>query len=149
MVHPILDEYYNENPYHSRSSKFVENKGLVTNEKATPPPVLTPTLIPSLSYRPSNLHDSLASTLTPSMHASISPILSPSSESILANIQNMARDPPKTTEQGNTKKKRRSLGGDFQAQQANPPPVAVQEPEVRAAAYGDPLKIAQYFPELN
>lgn len=148
MVHPILDEYYNENPYHSRSSKFVENKGLVTNEKATTPPVPTPTHIPSsLSFRPSNLHDSLASTLTPSMHASISPILSPYSESTLANIQNVARNPSKTTELGNTKKKRRSLSADFQAQ-ANSPPAA-PEPEVRAAAYGDPLKIAQYFPELN
>lgn len=35
MVHPIIDEYYNYNPSHSRSSKFVQDKGLVTNEKGT------------------------------------------------------------------------------------------------------------------
>ena len=34
MVHPIIDENYSYNPYHCRSSKFVQDKGLVTNEKA-------------------------------------------------------------------------------------------------------------------
>jgi glutamine amidotransferase len=47
MVHPIIDEYYSYNPYHSRSSKFAQDKGLVTNEKAprnTPPAAVTPGL---------------------------------------------------------------------------------------------------------
>src|SRR4051812_19921833 len=35
MVHPIIDEYYSYNPYHQRSSKFVQDKGLITNEKGT------------------------------------------------------------------------------------------------------------------
>ncbi|KAB8296707.1 hypothetical protein EYC80_002127 [Monilinia laxa] len=59
MVHPIIDEYYNHNPYHSRSSQFVTEKGLVTNEKSTP--ATTPAPNASLS-----LHQSLAKTLNPS-----------------------------------------------------------------------------------
>ncbi|KAH8125160.1 hypothetical protein ACSS6W_009245 [Trichoderma asperelloides] len=35
MVHPILDKYYEGDPYHVRSSAFVQAKGLITNEKAT------------------------------------------------------------------------------------------------------------------
>lgn len=42
MVHPIIDKYYNYNPAHSRSSKYVQNKGLVTNEKPTISPTCTP-----------------------------------------------------------------------------------------------------------
>lgn len=34
MVHPILDKYYEGDPYHTRSSAFVQEKGLSTNEKA-------------------------------------------------------------------------------------------------------------------
>lgn len=34
MVHPILDKYYERDPYHVRSSAFVQAKGLVSNEKA-------------------------------------------------------------------------------------------------------------------
>ncbi|KAG9250945.1 nucleophile aminohydrolase [Emericellopsis atlantica] len=34
MMHPILDKYYERDPYHVRSSAFVQAKGLVTNEKA-------------------------------------------------------------------------------------------------------------------
>jgi len=33
MIHPIIDKYYSHNPYHARSSKFVQDKGLITNEK--------------------------------------------------------------------------------------------------------------------
>ena len=27
MIHPIIDEFYSDNPSHSRSSKFAETKG--------------------------------------------------------------------------------------------------------------------------
>ncbi|OAA36261.1 glucosamine 6-phosphate synthetase [Metarhizium rileyi] len=33
MVHPILDKYYERDPYHVRSSAFVQTKGLISNEK--------------------------------------------------------------------------------------------------------------------
>jgi glutamine amidotransferase len=155
MVHPIIDEYYNYNPYHSRSSKFVQDKGLITNEKGTlsRSPAGTPGLPLNEHKRlgPSNLHDSIASTLTPSMH-SVSPLLSPTQEPDLrhlAAVQNLSFRDPKPQELGNTKKKRKSLIGPenlpIQHNSTSPP----EDPEIRAAAYGDPLKIAQYFPELN
>jgi len=177
MVHPIIDEYYSYNPYHSRSSKFVQDKGLVTNEKAArataaSTPALQnidfgkhmdlqiPTERPKKSRTPSSLHESIATTLTPSMHSStISPALTPSLESSsiqppldirhLSSLQNI-RDPAKPQEQGNTKKKRRSLSGMENAYAPNQQqPQIPDSPEVRPSAYGDPMKIAQYFPELN
>jgi glutamine amidotransferase len=161
MVHPIIDEYYNYNPYHSRSSKFVQDKGLVTNEKGTPSrsPAGTPNLAANENKRlgPSNLHDSIASTLTPSMHSSVSPVLIPTTEpdlrhlAAVQNTNNFMRE-HKPQELGNTKKKRKSIVGaeNFPIHTnvvASSSPV--EEPEIRAAAYGDPMKIAQYFPELN
>ncbi|KAK3901158.1 nucleophile aminohydrolase [Staphylotrichum tortipilum] len=35
MVHPIMDQYYDRNPHHRRSTAFVRTKGLSANEKAT------------------------------------------------------------------------------------------------------------------
>ena len=31
MIHPILDEFYNQSPSYSRSSHFAQNKGLVSS----------------------------------------------------------------------------------------------------------------------
>ena len=34
MIHPIIDEFYSENPSHSRSSQFAQTKGqTITNSK--------------------------------------------------------------------------------------------------------------------
>lgn len=33
MIQPIVDKYYERDPYHVRSSAFVQAKGLVSNEK--------------------------------------------------------------------------------------------------------------------
>ncbi|EHK99431.1 hypothetical protein M7I_4729 [Glarea lozoyensis 74030] len=87
MVHPIIDEYYNHNPYHRRSSKFVHDKGLITNEKGNPNNPVSPsgnpapltlslnksTIIPASK---SNPHNSAASTLLDP----ISPALTPARE---------------------------------------------------------------------
>lgn len=43
MVHPIIDNYYSYNPYHCRSSKFVQEKGLVADEKAARAMTMTAT----------------------------------------------------------------------------------------------------------
>lgn len=43
LVHPIMDQYYDRNPYHRRSTAYVKTKGLAANEKATAkltPPIL-------------------------------------------------------------------------------------------------------------
>lgn len=39
MVHPILDKYYKRDPHHVRSSAFVQEKGLVSNEKPSSGPI--------------------------------------------------------------------------------------------------------------
>jgi glutamine amidotransferase len=158
MVHPIIDEYYNYNPYHKRSSKLVQDKGLVTNEKGaaqTTPGVTNGK--PPKSKVSSSLHESLASSLVPSMRSasSASPMLSPTQENtplielrnVISNLTASARDPTRPPELRNTKKKRKSLSSH------TPPQIMQEDPEPDSpplrASYGDPLKIAQYFPELN
>ncbi|CAD6443824.1 c3dd40b6-cdd9-4264-ac68-46b3e84ccfcd [Sclerotinia trifoliorum] len=169
MVHPIIDEYYNHNPYHSRSSQFVTDKGLVTNEKSTPATTSTPTT-------PMSVHQSLAKSLNPS-----SAMLSPR-ENYNPNILNNTSYTPaisdirqaipapsrpaitsyKSGEQGNTKKKRTTA----------PVPALVQIPAgsmdsmVSSGTSGIDYmdtpdtpeltrnsdsrnKLAQYFPELD
>lgn len=34
MIHPIIDEFYSENPSYSRSSAFAHDKGLVSKSPA-------------------------------------------------------------------------------------------------------------------
>lgn len=94
------------------------------------------------------------------MHSStISPSLTPTLESSSIHppldirqlsLQNV-RDPAKPQEEGNTKKKRRSLSEmeNTYAPNYQQQPVIPDSPELRPSAYGDPMKIAQYFPELN
>ncbi len=166
MVHPIIDEYYNYNPYHSRSSQYVQEKGLVTNEKGVNG-VATPSGTPSLangkkSALSASIHDSIASTLIPSMHnRSASPALSPAHEIIprysaipsdlrhLTSVQNLHPQEARTVEQGNTKKKRASISAQDQLN-AQPQPSEPEEPDSPPQrTYGGPNKIAQYFPELN
>jgi glutamine amidotransferase len=87
MVHPIIDEYYSYNPYHSRSSKFVQDKGLVTNEKGgnASSRSLSPATTPGISqsneskrlgqhhlHGPSHLHDSIDSIDLPFIPPSLS-----------------------------------------------------------------------------
>lgn len=66
MVHPIIDDYYSYNPYHSRSSKFVQDKGLVTNEK-TPRPT-HPT-----ADTPGHQHQDFGKHLDREYHSSTNP----------------------------------------------------------------------------
>lgn len=138
MVHPIIDEYYNHNPYHLRSSQYVQDKGLVTSEKgvngvATPgagtpgPTSIAPTAgltNGKKSGLSATLHDSLAGTLLPTMHnRSASPALSPANENIpryafvssdlrhLTSVQNLHPQEPKEprpVEQGCNTKKKRA-----------------------------------------
>jgi glutamine amidotransferase len=179
MVHPIIDEYYNYNPYHRRSSKFVHDKGLITNEKGNPnnpaSPITTPGISLSLDktlentatplngqhFNTANPHHSMASTLVPSTHGPISPTLTPARENspLRHHIQNQHTDIRQITalhslrsqdrlarpqEQGNVGKKR--VAPEREEASASEPETAES---IRATAYGDPLKIAQYFPELN
>jgi glutamine amidotransferase len=44
MMHPILDKYYERDPYHVRSSAFVQAKGLASNERAPTSGSLSPSV---------------------------------------------------------------------------------------------------------
>jgi glutamine amidotransferase len=164
MVHPIIDEYYNYNPYHHRSSKFVQDKGLCTNEKQTngtatsPSPSATPYLaIPAhkqpLSPTNRDLHTSIASTLVPSSRSQ-SPLANGSNGSSVSDLRNLSavqtnfQKEAKPQELGNTKEKRAPTREEVQELERALAQANVVEPETRVA-YGDPMKIAQYFPELN
>ncbi|KAG9243272.1 nucleophile aminohydrolase [Calycina marina] len=173
MVHPIEDEYYSYNPYHSRSSNLVRDRGLTGDEKTRL--TLTPeNTLPSITQR--SLQDSVATTLTPSMHLSPALNLSPDSNiqtvmleknfrhvSSLADVTNA---PNKPQELGNTKKKRRSLTVRDNAMPesesrspllldptASPEPAqpghAEYMPDEFRRQYGTDMKIRQYFPELD
>jgi glutamine amidotransferase len=161
MVHPIIDDYYNYNPYHHRSSKFVQDKGLCTNEKqangtgTSPSPSATPYLAIPAHKQPlfptsRDLHTSIASTLVP-LSRSQSPLANGSNGSSvsdlrnLSTVQNMPRE-AKPQELGNTKKKRAPTREEVQELERALAQANVQETRT---AYGDPMKIAQYFPELN
>lgn len=171
MVHPIIDEYYNYNPYHRRSSKFVQDKGLITNEKqpGRASTANSPSVIPSLDitlpttkkpFSPisRDLHQSIASNHVSSIPSrakspsanGMNGSLAPDIRSLSSIPQHLPRDREmersgKPQELGNTKKKRAPTKEEEQREQAMDRDV---ESPARTA-YGDPLKIAQYFPELN
>jgi len=175
MIHPILDEYYVYNPYHSRSSKFAVEKGLVTNEKVATPrpasPIATPGLLPEdikKHIAPSKVQqENIFRGLNPEMHSSLSIRTLPSDQSLRSHAENSGnslldirrimplpvRDPARPQEQGNTKKKRRSIFATEPVVQAEPEPEHIEQIEQSATSertnYGDPAKIARFFPELN
>lgn len=162
MVHPIIDEYYNYNPYHSRSSKFVQDKGLITNEKGTPNPRSTLDLNLNLPISSINEHaksptqqgsstrDSIATTLIPSLHSSIAaPQEIPPLQLPLSQVT-QASKPNRAQEQGDTKRKRKSLSiHEPEEVDGEQEPFSPSLPSIRGAAYGDPSNISQYFPELG
>lgn len=194
MVHPIIDEYFSYNPYHSRSSQFAQEKGLVTNEKnpartGTTPCTTSPALITveNKSYLSAKQAPVIATTLRPTMQDfssssgrttpttnPTSPILRPansnenysisfSDSQPMSDLRHLSPlSPLKSQEQGNTKKKRRSLSA--MAPQAmntlyeGQPQENIQhsltapnspQHQPQRASYGDPAKIHQFFPELG
>lgn len=176
MVHPIMDKYYDQNPRHRRSAAYVQTKGLAANEKtaqrgatAAPTPsanletevhkrLLGPTIPFGSSARSRTPETSnLARTRTPLSFAE-----TPTTQSDVRNVT----EPPvvrpsmhPTASQGNIKKKRASLsavdaGHGPLSIGAFPPFVDVEQPspltpEPHRTEYGNPNKIAQFFPELN
>lgn len=122
MVHPIIDEYYNQNPAHHRSSQYVAEKGLITNKSAdktcaTPPVACNGKIVPPLpspqveppnkflsSPPPSRLNESYTSPSTTPRSTERSNENTARHLSIVSS-----RDPSRPQEQGNTKKKRVSI----------------------------------------
>lgn len=125
MVHPIIDEYYNQNPAHHRSSQFVAEKGLITNKSAdktcpiTPVPASSPVSVtPSKHSEAPNKHKSLPSSRLNEGHSFSGSSGSAERFNENSNTQRpistiptitSSRDPSKPQEQGNTKKKRVSI----------------------------------------
>jgi glutamine amidotransferase len=170
MIHPILDEYYVSNPYHSRSSKFAVEKGLVTNEKGATPRAASPASTPGIltedlkKHLPaSKIQESLFRTLTPEMYSPLAIRTVPSENSLKSYPENgiplldirsvpplATRDPSRPQEQGNTKKKRRSVPQVEPPLPAEPEPDRIERSDTpERTNYGDPAKIARFFPELN
>lgn len=126
MVHPIIDEYYNQNPAHHRSSQYVAEKGLITNKSADKTCVTPSVACTGKPSRASPLASPLASPSqeTPKHNPLTPSRLSESLRSPSANSRNTersnenttrhlsmisSRDPSRPQEQGNTKKKRVSI----------------------------------------
>jgi glutamine amidotransferase len=171
MIHPIIDEYYVYNPYHSRSSKFAVEKGLVINEKGATPRAATPMAAPSLlpedikkHFQSSKMQENLFRNLTPEMHSPLAIRAPPSDSSLRSHSENGSnalldirrvtplpvRDPARPQEQGNTKKKRRSIVAVELLVQAEPEPEHIEHSATpERTNYGDPAKLARFFPELN
>lgn len=164
MVHPIIDQYYDRSPYHVRSSAFAETKGLATNEKALTTPLATTVgspgevelvkrfLGPIIPFGVSRSRTPEASSL-PKARIVVPVAPSPSDiRSVTSPPPTVRSTPPPV--QGNIKKKRASLvaaeptfggGGPL-------PPDSDQEsttPELPRTEFGNPNKIAQFFPELR
>jgi len=163
MVHPIIDEYYNHNPYHSRSSQYVQDKGLVTSEKGVNGLTSAPSGTAGLangkkSALSTALRENIANALRlPMQNPSASPALSPANETTprfiapLSDARHLTSLPtpqePRIAEQGNTKKKRLSIPAADQI--TSQPQQQVQTNASPPKSYGAPKKIAQLFPELG
>lgn len=173
MVHPIMDQYYSRNPCHIRSAAFVQTKGLTANEKisATPlPGAASP--VPALETTESGLkmfHPKIPIHMMRSRPDSEGPngqrtlvvtnISEPSADIRTLTAPQLIRQ-TSAPSQGNIKKKRMSLGGfdhvqtgtvsgSSTASTAQPEPPGAMEPEEPPRNFGDPNKIAQFFPELT
>ena len=176
MVHPIIDAYSNRGPAHSRSATFVQTRGLVANEKisllprtASPfPGVVAASADPAADLLPKKQHH--VPTIPLSAFRSTSsppPPLQqqqqqqqqqqhqlPQSHSQLQSQLHTRHQSANLPAQGNIKKKRMSLNeleqvhglgtGSFHDADA----MAPITPEPRNN-YGDPNKIARFFPELT
>jgi glutamine amidotransferase len=176
MIHPIVDDFYSHSPYHSRSSEFAVEKGLVTNATPrahTPLPSSNPSEELKKQLPTSKLPESLFRSLASEIHTP-SPLASPpirilTSDTIssskpwpdnntpptdIRRVKTIpCRDPARPQEQGNTKKKRRSLAHVEAEPMVRPEPEqmdgAGSSTSEERTSYGDPAKLAQYFPELN
>lgn len=167
MVHPILDQFYDRSPHHRRSAAFVKAKGLAANEKGsaglgTPPVINTPPMeadapaqaqpkkyVPTIPF-------STTTTRTRTAETTVPRVRTPLSHTELAPTETRSLTVPQATShkhepaQGNIKKKRASLttidpfSGVAGLHEASP-----VTPEPTRTEFGNPNKIAQYFPELS
>lgn len=117
MVHPIMDQYYDRNPHHRRSTAFVRNKGLAANEKTTSragTPFNLPASIPSVASLPHlpdhqepnkqrfrgptipSIPSSISRSRTPDGFSSSTSTL-PRTRTPLSHAETLAPEPPSST----------------------------------------------------
>ena len=154
MVHPIKDQFYNHGPGAMRSSAFVQTKGLVTNEKAPQRLLSLPTAPPD----PETIQRKRISPIIPyskGVQRTRTPDLPQRSNQ--RPLSYPESQPPGTAapSQGNISKKRTSLNlletppmGEGGIDEEPPSPNPAESP-VGRTEFGNPNKIAQYFPELG
>lgn len=178
FVEDIKDQFYNRDPWLRRSAGYVHSKGLAANEKtATPPGLPSPSVIvtddsqhaekrhlgptiPLSLMRSVSPQISQAGTPEPSynpyapsrLRATISggtTQLSSDVRSVAASSDGTPAHPQNPPSQGNIKKKRMSLSDLPQSQAASETEVPSPLSPVQRLAFGDPAKIARFFPELT
>lgn len=154
MMHPILDKYYERDPYHVRSSAFVQAKGLVSNEKAPTSGSISPSNDPQGgfdNYRKlvgcagnRSLSPDLARrSLTPNPRQEI--VITPQRNSTAASIP---RKPLPV--QGNIQVKRHSaLLADVAGSARSLSDDQNSDTELKTSDVRNPRKLSRFFPELT
>lgn len=164
MVHPIIDKYYERDPYHVRSSAFVQAKGLTSNEKTR-----SDSTSPAAVDRQPDLEGyrkMMAGSLPFGPSRSLSPDLTrrsrtPTSMREISITVPQQPSPPPPSEssakkvvpaQGNIKVKRRSaqlLDGSNSPGSLGELDNGSEDEEPTRADVRNPRKLSQYFPELT
>lgn len=170
-----MDKYYDRNPRHSRSAAYVQTKGLTANEKtaqrgATPLPTPSASVEVEVHKRllgPTIPFGNSCRSRTPETSSlpRIRTPLSFSETSTQSDVRSVTEppiirpNPNSVPSQGNIKKKRASLGaieagiGSLTlggiSSYADMDQQSPLTPEPHRTEYGNPNKIAQFFPELN
>lgn len=158
MMHPILDKYYERDPYHVRSSAFVQAKGLASNEKAP----TSGSLSPSVETGSGKLHGPAngsirglspdvvrRSLLSPSLLREVAAVPPPGSSPNTTSSFPLRLSPAK----GNIKVKRTSVNQIDEFPTGNDPSTAHEEAlshsrnPINAGARG-PQRATQFFNEL-
>ena len=155
MMHPILDKFYERDPYHVRSSAFVQAKGLVSNEKAPASDTNTPSIEGHSEH--DNLRKMIAGansgrSLSPDLaRRSLNPAAARESRGTPLSQQAPNLSSAKATAAlGNIKVKRISIQQDGSTQDENAPEdVNSDTYEPASADVRNPRKLSQFFPELT
>ncbi|KAK3948497.1 nucleophile aminohydrolase [Pseudoneurospora amorphoporcata] len=196
LVHPIKDQYYEQDPQQRRSTAFVSSKGLAANEKTSSRGAAT-TLMPAIEIEspqqhaqkkllgptiPSFTPNRVRTTTDPAIPRGRTPLANvetannssdvPDVRNITAPSQLLRAGPQQPPAQGNIKKKRASLtttlgepysatsmGYNLTATLTNNSTTSSMistdtaasplTPEPGRSEFGNPNKIAQFFPELT
>lgn len=162
MVHPIIDKFYRKDPYHVRSSAFVQEKGLVSNFKLSSASLGAAKSTPQASldtYRKMVSQAACSRGRSPGGVAPQAQAHGPmaSDAPAVATIQhrsslavNGAHNKPSPA-QGNIKVKRQLVAQPAEngSTPVTGPDASSDNDEPASADIRNPRKLSQYFPELT